>query len=120
MLAPACLPASATSKTCASDSTEQGPAITITRWPPTVTPLTRTSLGSGRISRLPGLDGRRPQRFEQPEIGLAALLPHRGDDGLELAADGVGLVAQLDHAPADMVDVRVRHSRLEHDDHLVL
>ena len=57
MRAPAALTASATSSTWASDSTEQGPAITTTALPPIATPLTKTSLGSSRTSRLASLKG---------------------------------------------------------------
>ena len=57
MRAPDSLTRSATSSTWASDSTEQGPAMTTMSLPPMTTPFTRTSDGSRRTSLLASLKG---------------------------------------------------------------
>ena len=57
MLAPACFTAWAMPVTCSRLSTEQGPAITARRLPPTGTPATSTTVSSGWNMRLAFLKG---------------------------------------------------------------
>src|SRR5439155_16521990 len=73
--------------------------------------------------QLVGLEDRRDrldafERLEAAQRLLAAIVAHRTDHGAERAADRVGAVAHRRDPMANVLDLDIGSSGLEHDDHL--
>src|SRR5207253_7804227 len=82
----------------------------------------RLDLTTGQLERLQdaldALDAL--EVLERQKVFLASLVTDGPDDRPDLAPDHVGRVAQGPDACRDLIDLCVRCSRLQHDDHLTL